>query len=77
MKDEIAKEKENIEDRYKEELSALETQKEREAAWYNGVMQQLSAESDQLGANHREKMKELKDDLVGIWFKLILKNSHL
>ncbi|PAV91305.1 hypothetical protein WR25_21897 [Diploscapter pachys] len=63
LKDEIAKEKENIEDRYKEELSALETQKEREAAWYNGVMQQLSAESDQLGANHREKMKELKDDL--------------
>ena len=73
MKDEIAKEKENIEDRYKEELNALEAQKQRETEWYNGVMQQLNTESEQLEANHKERMKELRGDLVEIWFKLILK----
>ena len=77
MKEEIAKEKINIEKRYKEELNALEAQKQKEAEWYNGVMQQLNTESEQLEANHKERMKELRGDLVGIWFTLILKNSHL
>ena len=77
MKEEIAKEKINIEKRYKEELNALEAQKQKEDEWYNGVMQQLNTESEQLEANHKERMKELRGDLVGIWFTLILKNSHL
>ena len=66
MKEEIAKEKEDIEKRYKEELNALEAQKQRETEWYNGVMQQLNAESEQLDANHRKRMGELRSDLVRI-----------
>ncbi|PAV65310.1 hypothetical protein WR25_13041 [Diploscapter pachys] len=57
LKAEIEEAKRETEKRYKEELDALKTQKQKEAEWYKEVMQQLNAESEQLDANHRERMK--------------------
>lgn len=76
LKAEIEEAKKETEKRYKKELDALETQKQKEAEWYKGVMQQLNAESEQLDANHREKMKELRDEMVSNNQFELFQSSH-
>ena len=74
MKEEIARERENVEKRYRSELDALETQKQKESESHSEVKKQLTEEAEKIDAKHEKLMTELENKMVGIRRSLSFKN---